>query len=435
MFGWVFAFGYRMKFVDSQRGARVKSSDQVWLQHVILTLFGLAISWFNFGADTRHFVFAIAGSWLILRVGGPTFNAAAGVFAWAFGYLLWGYFVYNSIDDRYTINWTTPYCVMCLRLIGFGMDYYDGSLSKSKDSLENPLRNNWANVLIKKLPNLLETMSYCFFFGGFLVGPQFPYAVYENFMTLRAFQDGKDKRVKVPSYTSYAYTIFLMGLAYIIATQLGNAYFPTSFVLTKEYASYSLLGKFVYATIAGRIVLTKYIGMWLFNEVSCVISGISFRGYDQNNNPEWNGLTNAYPAVFERLQCLNDVVRSFNMNTNLWCKNYIFKRLKCLNSKAASGMGTLFFLAIWHGYAPAYFVCFATEFLDMEVEKRFSIWFAPLWNWLYAPSKSQMDKGAQMFVKLVCHIVALSTLSNATIAFDLLEWGKVMTFLGSLYYY
>ncbi len=63
--------------------------------------------------------------WSILRLMGPTFLANAAVFTFSFGYLLLGY-VYYAPDEDYAIDWTTSYCVMCLRLIGFGFDYYDG---------------------------------------------------------------------------------------------------------------------------------------------------------------------------------------------------------------------------------------------------------------------------------------------------------------------
>jgi len=34
------------------------------------------------------------------------------------------------------------------------------------------------------------------------------------------------------------------------------------------------------------------LGIWTLAEGSCILSGISFNGYDANGNPEWNGLAN-----------------------------------------------------------------------------------------------------------------------------------------------
>ena len=64
------------------------------------------------------------------------------------------------------------------------------------------------------------------------------------------------------------------------------------------------------------------------------------------------------------------VVGTFNVNTNRWAKRYVFKRLRFLGNKHVSSFATLFFLAIWHGLHPGYFLTFGMEFLDMEAERR-----------------------------------------------------------------
>jgi lysophospholipid acyltransferase 5 len=159
------------------------SSASVWPQHLFCVLSGFSIAYFSYGVDSFHFVGIIIISWFLLRVFGQTFIAAFSVFLWSFGYLMVGYYVYGTED--YDINWTTSYCVMCLRLIGFAIDYYDG---RSKSSNNPPLKSAekagkeasptksvesttkqsiWDNVSLTKLPSLLETFAYCFYFGGF----------------------------------------------------------------------------------------------------------------------------------------------------------------------------------------------------------------------------------------------------------------------------
>lgn len=43
-------------------------------------------------------------------------------------YLMIGY--YFTMMDSYTIKWTTPHCVLTLRLIGLVFDVYDGRKQK-----------------------------------------------------------------------------------------------------------------------------------------------------------------------------------------------------------------------------------------------------------------------------------------------------------------
>ena len=59
---------------------------------------------------------------------------------------------------------------------------------------------------------------------------------------------------------------------------------------------------------------------------------------------------------------------SFNINTNLWSKRYVYKRLAFLGNRDLSQLGTLVFLAVWHGFYTGYLWAFALEFLAMQAE-------------------------------------------------------------------
>ena len=41
------------------------------------------------------------------------------------GYLVVGYYI-TTTSDEYVVKWTTPHCVLTLRLIGLAFDVYDG---------------------------------------------------------------------------------------------------------------------------------------------------------------------------------------------------------------------------------------------------------------------------------------------------------------------
>jgi len=69
----------------------------------------------------------------------------------------------------------------------------------------------------------------------------------------------------------------------------------------------------------------------------------------------------------------NDYILSFNINTNQWCAEYIYKRLKFLGSKIYSQIMTLLFLALWHGFHSGYYHCFLMEFVVLYFERDVSI--------------------------------------------------------------
>ena len=87
----------------------------------------------------------------------------------------------------------------------------------------------------------------------------------------------------------------------------------------------------------------------------------------------WNGCENVKLLKFETASHFNDYILSFNINTNTWCAEYIYKRLKFLGSKIYSQFFTLVFLAVWHGFHSGYYLCFFLEFMIMFAEKDVSL--------------------------------------------------------------
>ncbi|KAG1065388.1 hypothetical protein G6F42_026839 [Rhizopus arrhizus] len=75
-----------------------------------------------------HSLVTVAVSYGICLVVGEQMKdrklAAAGVWIFNAMYLLLGYY-YMQTDD-YDITWTMTQCILCLRMMGFGFDYYDG---------------------------------------------------------------------------------------------------------------------------------------------------------------------------------------------------------------------------------------------------------------------------------------------------------------------
>lgn len=102
----------------------------------------------------------------------------------------------------------------------------------------------------------------------------------------------------------------LIGIAYIVAQQVMSPIFSTDYVLTASFASYPLWRQIAYSAVCARVILSKYLGVWLLNEAGCVWSGISY--YDG----KWDALENVKPALYETVTTLSHCVQSFNINTN-----------------------------------------------------------------------------------------------------------------------
>ncbi|KAI0238544.1 hypothetical protein L0F63_006073 [Massospora cicadina] len=132
---------------------------------------------------------------------------------------------------------------------------------------------------------------------------------------------------------------------------------------------------------------------------------------------------------FETATSLNQIIGCFNINTNLWVKQYIFKRLRFLNSKELSQLGSLFFLALWHGFHSGYFACFLLEFVDIWVEQRLVKLISPRTQWIHAthPSLSYL-------INLLCYLYTFGALHYALIAFGLLHFKLYYEAYSSIYF-
>lgn len=74
--------------------------------------------------------------------------------------------------------------------------------------------------------------------------------------------------------------------------------------------------------------------------------------------------------MFENTTRFQHYIDSFNVQTNNWVAEYIYKRLKFLGNRDYSQFGTLLFLAVWHGFHSGYYMCFLMEFLVILCERQ-----------------------------------------------------------------
>ncbi|KAL7754334.1 hypothetical protein RI367_000315 [Sorochytrium milnesiophthora] len=463
---------------------------------------GSAIAYLFCRNDIVHPLATVVATWLLCRVcasAGVRHLAGPLALLFNFVYLLGAYVVYAS--DDYDINWTTPQAVLCLRLIGYAFDVSDGKKSSSsaatatatakkattatavkaaasaaaeaaptvfegnvkasvKAEAAAPARSAphvptaWAgDISLPKQPSLLETLAFAFHFSGFLVGPQFSFSLYKRYLTLELFQPPTTSSAKQPSMTAaaltkvlqtskpYALRTFGTAVAYLAVTQVLQAFFPSSALLTKAYLAQSLPHRAWTLWWCGKTALTKYVGVWLLTEGACILSGIAIDGFNNDNGtstPRWNGLTNLNVVNFELATSLSMIIANFNINTNHWAKLYLFKRLRFLGNKNLSALGTLAFLALWHGFHVGYAYAFSLEFVDMEAERRLAKAVEP---WVQRTffggggkdGKAKSSAGG-MLVSAVCWLLTTSALYYAAVGFDLLKWHKIRVAAGSVYW-
>ncbi|KAH8360525.1 lysophospholipid acyltransferase 5 [Drosophila serrata] len=352
---------FYLKFVASINNKKV--------HHLFFAASGAGLCYFNYGSDTYHSLVGIMTTYfLVLIFRRKTQLFLTLNFVFHMGYLLLGYFFTSSND--YDILWTMPQCILVLRMIGFGFDVTDGLKAESdlsKDQKETALKNP---------PSLLELLAFAYFPSGFLVGPQFPYRRYQ------AFINGQYREHEGSVEASARR--FGAGAFYLVVCQVGLSYFPDSYFLTPEFAKQAFLKKIYYLGFWAKFSLYKYISCWLLTEGALIGIGLTYKGEKKNGEPDWSGCSNVKLMLLETGNTMEHYVQSFNVNTNQWVGQYIYKRLKFLNNRTISYGAALGFLAVWHGYHSGYYMTFLMEYMVVSTEKQITRFYTtvvlPKWG-------------------------------------------------------
>ncbi|XP_020281178.1 lysophospholipid acyltransferase 5 [Pseudomyrmex gracilis] len=331
-------------------------------QHLFFIACGLLIGYWNYDWNILHLSTAVCGTYLILTILGNNGLSVIVTFLFNMSYLLYGYYTTSTQD--YDIKWTMPQCVLTLRLIGLGFNVWDGQKRDEK------LSDTQKQVALKERPSLLEIAAYAYFPGAFLIGPQFSMRRYLNYVNGQlAERDPVTGAVKLPDCVSAGLMRALVGFVYVAVFQIGTLCISDQYFFEPSFQNLNLIQKCLLIGIWGRINLYKYISVWLITEGVCITFGLTHNGKDSAGRIKWDGCANVKLRTFEGTTQFNHYIMSFNINTNHWCAEYIYKRLKFLGSKIYSQVITLLFLAVWHGLHSGYYHCFFMEFLVMYFER------------------------------------------------------------------
>uniref|UniRef100_A0A674MVF3 Lysophospholipid acyltransferase 5 n=1 Tax=Takifugu rubripes TaxID=31033 RepID=A0A674MVF3_TAKRU len=325
--------------------------------HLFHTLSGLALAVFNFGPQVYHSAVCVLVQFLMLRLMGRTVTTVLSSFVFQMVYLLAGY--YYTATEEYDIKWTMPHCVLTLKLIGLSLDYYDGgkeavSLSQQK------------SAALTSVPSLLEVFGFSYFYGGFLVGPQFTLQSYKKLVA----RELTDTPGKPPNSALPAMRRFALGFLFLVIYAMFSPYFPDSYFLTDEFEAQPFWYRCVFMLLWAKFNLYKYVTCWLIAEGVCILSGLGYNGAVEGKH-RWDACANMKVWLFETTPRFQGTIDSFNINTNEWAARNVFKRCRFLGNKAMSHILTLLFLTVWHGLHSGYVICFSMEFLIIMVEKQF----------------------------------------------------------------
>ncbi|KAL0117830.1 hypothetical protein PUN28_008904 [Cardiocondyla obscurior] len=393
-------------------------------QHLFFIACGLSIGYWNYDCNILHSSTAVCATYLILTILGSTGLSVIATFLFNMSYLLYGYYTTSTQD--YDIKWTMPQCVLTLRLIGLAFNLWDGQ------KRDEDLSGSQKSVALKERPSLLEIAAYAYFPGAFLIGPQFSMRRYLDYVNGHLTErDPQTGAIVLPDCVSVGLLRAFVGFIYVAIFQIGTLYVSDQYLFDPSFQKLNLIKKCLLIGLWGRINLYKYVSVWLITEGVCITFGLTHNGKDSKGRIKWDGCANVKLRTFETTTQFNDYILSFNINTNHWCAEYIYKRLKFLGSKMYSQTFTLLFLAIWHGFHSGYYHCFFMEFIVLYFERD----IAPvLQNSETVQTLLKTRWEARMLAWIFLKLYTFVFMGYCLLSFVLLSFSRYNQVYASLYY-
>jgi lysophospholipid acyltransferase len=276
-----------------------------------------------------------------------------------------------------TIEITAMQMVLTMNLTTFAWDVYDGQM-RSEEECDAQQKSQ----RITQMPGLIEFLGYAFFFPGVLIGPSTRFCDFRAWAngTLYTSPKGKEKdngksapQQPPPGRVRAASKELAIGLFFLAIFAL---YAPgwdfTALVLSPEQGGVGhepFLWRLWFAMVASFMARTKYYGIWTLTNASCILSGLSYNGLapiaaggssELGARTRWDRCQNVDVLGVELAQNWKELLDHWNMNTNVWLRNNVYKRVAKPGKKPGfkSTMVTFITSAFWHGVAPGYYIAF-----------------------------------------------------------------------------
>ncbi|KAK4056260.1 Lysophospholipid acyltransferase [Microbotryomycetes sp. JL221] len=280
-------------------------------------------------------------TWLIVKWGIKTKQGRT--MPWLVFVVVMGHLTFNNIHtymnrvNSGTIEITGSQMVLCMKLISFAWSAYDGQQPDAE------LDATQRSTKISKIPGIIPFLGYTLFFPSVLAGPSFSYAAYDAWTSHALFKKESEADKSLPKTSRSmipagrrrkAMKRMITGLAYLAV-----------------YSLYSWA--FAYDRMLEPAFKAK---VWYQSESAYILSGLGF-------NPRtghYDASRNVRIRTIELAPNFKILLDSWNINTNIWLRECIYKRVTKKGRKPGFKSTQITFItsALWHGVNPCYLMTF-----------------------------------------------------------------------------
>ncbi|KAI0796503.1 MBOAT, membrane-bound O-acyltransferase family-domain-containing protein [Abortiporus biennis] len=366
------------------------------------------------------------------------------VFWFVMGHLTVNHIIRAMFNLSYeTVEVTGPQMVLTMKLTTFAWNVWDGRRQVEElDKWQKEKR-------VDEYPSLLAFLGYAFYFPGVLVGPYLEYADYMSLIDGSLFKttDKVDAQVKsifsgrriVPrGRKRVAYKKMVFGLVYLGTYVVFGGSYNYGVAVQDWFAKRSIFYRIALYQFVGVIERTKYYAIWTLTEGAAILTGLGFTGYGSAGETTWEGAANVDIFNIEFAPNIKVLLDSWNMKTNVWLRECIYKRVTPKGKKPGfrSTMITFATSAFWHGIAGGYYLTFLFGGFAQTVGRMCRTYIRPLVlpaNYVStrgAPPPPQTtikklyDVTGTFFMIIILNYMA-SPFMLSTIEASLLAWGRL----------
>ncbi|KDQ65032.1 hypothetical protein JAAARDRAFT_28695 [Jaapia argillacea MUCL 33604] len=330
-------------------------------------LFNLSIALFyflpvlNLWTGFAQLLASTMGTYFIAKyVQGPRMPWIA--FTFVMGHLLINHIIRAVFDLSYeTFEVTGPQMVLTMKLTTFAWNVWDGRRNVEElDKWQQQMR-------VTKFPSPLAFLGYAFYFPGVLVGPYLEFNSYQSLIDESLFKsaqspnlDSKKKRAVPDGRKRVAYGKMVKGLVFLGLYIFLYGSFNYTVVTAAWFQKKSLWYRLGYYQICGFFERTKYYAIWTLTEGAAILTGFGFTGFDSKGRSLWDGARNVKIRSIELAPNFKVLLDSWNMKTNVWLRECVYKRVTPKGQKPGfrSSMLTFTTSALWHGVSGGYYLTF-----------------------------------------------------------------------------
>ncbi|KAL1665658.1 MBOAT, membrane-bound O-acyltransferase family-domain-containing protein [Schizophyllum commune] len=349
--------------------------------------------------------------------------------------------IYNLSYE--TIEVTGSQMVLVMKLTTFAWNIHDGR-QKAEDLDKWQLARR-----VVEYPSLTAFLGYALYFPGVLVGPYLDYSEYNELVTealYKGVQVAPGQRRVPKGRKRVAYRKMVKGLIFLGLFVLFGGTYNFGASLQPWFISLPYWKRFVTFQIFGIFERCKYYAIWTLTEGASIVTGYGFTGFTPEGRSTWDGAANIHVRRVEFAENFKVLLDNWNIKTNIWLKECIYKRVTPKGKKAGfkSSVLTSLTSAFWHGVQSGYYLTFLTgaciTSLARLVRKNVRPLLLPAPGQAPSLAKRAYDLGGIVLTNCILNYAAapfmLLTASASIECWRHLAWyGHIIVFGGLIFFY